>query len=89
MVQHIPIENVVNTKSAQATRSRRPVPVFVICAHRNNLETRTIGVTAPVVNHRSIRSRRAPRRHPSLTKCEPAEGSSAAPATSGGRYLRG
>lgn len=41
-------------------QKRRPILlslVFVICAHRNNLEVRTIGVTAPVVNHRSIRSR--------------------------------
>lgn len=67
-------------KKRSGARPHRPVLAPVICAHRNNLEThtRTIGVTAPIVNHRSIRSRRAPRRHPSLTKCELAEGSSAA-----------
>lgn len=66
-------------KKRSGARPHRPVLASVICAHRNNLEThtRTIGVTAPIVNHRSIRSRRAPRRHPSLTKCELAEGSSA------------
>lgn len=63
-----------NAFSSSSRFRLRNLRIEIISRH-----TRTIGVTAPIVNHRSIRSRRAPRRHPSLTKCELAEGSSAAP----------
>lgn len=68
-------------KQKRGVPHRVAILASVICAHRNNLETHK--------NDRRDGAHRkspvdpiaasAPRRHPSLTKCELAEGSSAAP----------